>query len=454
MEYFNALYVFVTILVVTSLFVFAVDDLFIDLYAWFKGLKPYLMTTDELVKLKHLPEKRLGILIANWKEAEVIGPMLRGNIRYLDYKNYIFYVGVYPNDTETWKAALAAQEQYPEFVKVIVNTLPGPTSKGQLLNEMVRQLIETREVFDALILQDSEDLLHPHSLTLMNAHLEKADFVQIPVFSLNVPHSKLVGGVYIDEFAESHTKDLLVREALGAAIPSAGVGTCVSRKLVETLVGIQGEFLNPHTLTEDYHLGLVTKLLKFKSKFACVLYEKESGQKQFIATREYFPDGFQASVRQKSRWTLGIVFQGFENIGWLGSRVDRYFLWRDRRGPFNSVVVVLAALFAIWTGVIWMFEGHSSILQNPIIASLLIFNLTSMFIRLGQRARAVWTVNGKEHVPLVPLRWFVGNIINVGATFKAVSQYVRSKRTGEAPRWIKTEHKLPEDFGRELEVNS
>lgn len=454
MNHFEALYNIVTLTVVLGLFVFAIDDLFIDLYALIKGLKPQVINTDELVKIKHLPEKRLGILIANWKEAEVIGPMLKGNIRYLDYKNYVFYVGVYPNDTETWAAAIKAQEAYPDFVKVIVNTLPGPTSKGQLLNEMVHQIVESRDLFDALILQDSEDLLHPHSLTLMNAQLEKADFVQVPVFSLNLSHAKFVGGVYIDEFAESHSKDLLVREALGAAIPSAGVGTCVSRKLIETLIGVQGEFLNPHTLTEDYHLGLVTKFLKFKSKFACFQYERENGQRQFIATREYFPDAFQASVRQKSRWTLGIVFQGTENIGWYGSVTDRYFLWRDRRGPLNSFMIVLAAIFALWTAVLSILDVPAPVLENPVIASVLIFNLSSMALRLLQRARAVLMVNGKEYVPLIPLRWIIGNIINVGATAKALAQFIKSKRTGEAPRWIKTEHKLPEDFGKELEVNS
>ena len=31
-----------------------------------------------------------------------------------------------------------------------------------------------------------------------------------------------------------------------------------------------------------------------------------------ICVREYFPDTFSTAVRQKSRWIIGIVFQGFK----------------------------------------------------------------------------------------------------------------------------------------------
>ncbi len=37
---------------------------------------------------------------------------------------------------------------------------------------------------------------------------------------------------YIDEFSELHGKDVPVREALAGQVPSAGVGTCFSRRAV------------------------------------------------------------------------------------------------------------------------------------------------------------------------------------------------------------------------------
>lgn len=297
--------VFIALAIVTVLgaLVFTLDDLFIDLQAFMRGLKPQRVTVDYIAKIKRNPEKQIAILIANWKEAEIITPMIRGNLRGLEYDNYVFFLGVYPNDNATVIAAQNLQAAYPNKIQVVINSHEGPTSKGQMLNEVARQIFSFEKklgkTFDLFLMQDSEDVLHPHSLSLLNEVSQHSDFVQIPVFSFDVPRSSLVGGVYIDEFAESHTKDLLVREAMGAAVPSAGVGTLLSRQLMLGLMQAQeGYFLKEDTLTEDYHLGMMTKKLGFKSKFACVEYEKEDGKKEFIATREYFPDVMSASMRQ------------------------------------------------------------------------------------------------------------------------------------------------------------
>lgn len=459
MGMFDSFFILLAFVVVIGGLVFTIDDLFIDMYALMKKLKPLLITSDSLTEIKARPEKNIAIIVANWKEAEVIGPMIRGNLRNIDYKRYTFFIGVYPNDLPTWEAAKKLEETYPHKVVVVVNTQPGPTSKGQMLNEMARHIFQAEALhglkFDLMLMQDSEDVLHRHSLSLMNYYSEQADFIQIPVFSFDVPARSLVGGVYIDEFAESHTKDLLVREALGAAIPSAGVGTLISRKLVQTLQGNQnGDFLKEDTLTEDYHLGMMTKELGFKSKFACVEYEKENGQREFIATKEYFPSNFHASIRQKSRWTLGIAFQGFDNLQWRGAAIDKYFMWRDRRGPWNSILFVLSSLLLGLFVVARSFFSIPEELTSSIFQAVLMLNMINMSVRLIQRMRAVSRTNARLHVFLVPVRWLLANVINVGATFKAYRQYSEGRRTGKRPVWIKTEHRLPENFGQEMELQN
>lgn len=457
MEMFDSLFVALAITVVIGALIFTVDDLFIDAYALVKRIKPMLINSDFMAKIKGTPQKNIAIIVANWKEAQVIAPMIRGNLRGIDYQNYTFFLGVYPNDLPTWEAARKLEDLYPHKVVVVVNTQPGPTSKGQMLNEMARQIYTSElrlgKTFDLLLMQDSEDVLHRHSLSLMNYFSSFADFVQIPVFSFNVPAKSLIGGIYIDEFAESHTKDLLVREALGAAVPSAGVGTLLGRDLILALQAKQnGDFLKEDTLTEDYHLGMMTKELGFKSKFACVRYEKENGEKEFIATREYFPSEFNASMRQKSRWTLGIAFQGLENLSWNGQWIDKYFMWRDRRGPWNSILIILSTLL-LATFIFAREFGHiPAVLKHPVFQTLLVLNLVNMCLRLIQRMRAVALTNSRVHIALVPARWLLANVVNIGATYKAYRQYSESQRTGKRPVWIKTEHKLPEHFGKEAEV--
>ncbi len=60
-----------------------------------------------------------------------------------------------------------------------------------------------------------------------------------------------------------------------------------------------------------------------------------------------FPDTFSTAVRQKSRWIIGIVFQGFKTHKWTSSLTLNYFLWRDRKGAISNFVSFLAMLVMI-----------------------------------------------------------------------------------------------------------
>ncbi len=62
----------------------------------------------------------------------------------------------------------------------------------------------------------------------------------------------------------------------------------------------------------------MAKVMGFQSQFLCVQIEKPCGSREFVATREYFPSNFYASIRQKSRWTLGIAYQGLQKYSMAG----------------------------------------------------------------------------------------------------------------------------------------
>ncbi len=61
----------------------------------------------------------------------------------------------------------------------------------------------------------------------------------------------------MDEFAELHAKDILVREAIARQVPSAGVGTCFSRRAVMALLADgEGVAFDVQSLTEDHDIGI------------------------------------------------------------------------------------------------------------------------------------------------------------------------------------------------------
>src|SRR3546814_11996792 len=81
--------------------------------------------------------------------------------------------------------------------------------------------------------------------------------VQLPVLPLADPQSRWIGGHYLDEFAESHGKDLVVREALGASVPSAGVGCAIHRNMMARIIAMNvGRPVEAARITAHYVLDL------------------------------------------------------------------------------------------------------------------------------------------------------------------------------------------------------
>lgn len=431
-----------------------VEDLFLDAYAFIKKKRPQELSDSLWNQMLAKPEKHIAIMIANWHEAGVIEKMISGNLKRIQYERFHFFIGVYPNDPETIAAAESAATLYPDKVHVVVNPLPGPTSKGQMLNVLIPAILKwenSHEPIDLFLMQDSEDIIHPRALKVINSESEKADFIQTPIFSFARPLKEFVGATYLDEFSELHTKDLLVREGLGAPVPSAGVGTCLSRALMLALMKAnRGGFLREDSLTEDYVLGLCADQLGFKTKFSCYYYMKEKGRREVIATREYFPAAFTAAVRQKSRWITGIAFQSWEMIPWQGSWAHRLFLWRDRRGPLTNLLSLILIVLSFYLTVEWVREHRlPAIFQSRFWLVVNVVVTVGVLSRLYHRARALCFVYGQRQIWQFPWRWILGIIINVVASARALYQYLRARITRQPLRWVKTSHVLPENFGEE-----
>lgn len=446
------LWIGLSYLTIFAMVVFCFDDLFIDYISLIFNLKPKKISADQLTKMHSSPQKRIAIMIANWHEADIIERMIHGNVGGIDYINYDVFLGVYPNDQDTLLAAKRL-EAYYHHIHVVINSKDGPTSKGQMLNEITNHILAKeiidKNIYDIFLLQDSEDIIHPLSLKLINHEMQRVDFLQTPVFSLPTKWFDLTRAIYIDEFTESHTKDMLVRDHLKAGIPSAGVGTAMSHLFVSEIRQYQnGQLLKEDTLTEDYHLGIMAKRLGYASKFVCAYVEKDKFT-DYIATREYFPSSIKTSIRQKTRWTLGISFQGYKNLKWSSSLAENYFLWRDRRSFVNSLVLILSYTLTISYLGYYLFYDHWPLILTDdfVLLSLLQLNFYLMAIRLIQRFRLVAKLNSYSLALFIPLRWILANFINTTASIKAFSNYYESAKSGKRLQWAKTTHELPEMFG-------
>jgi len=447
------------------------DDLFIDVTYYARGLFREEKRRISLDDLNSVEQKRIALMIPAWQEEAVIKEMLEHNLEHLDYRldRFDIFVGTYRNDTATQERVEQVERKHKNVHKV-VTPHDGPTNKADNLNWIYQgiQVVEERrgQRFDILLMHDSEDLIHPFALKLYNFLIPRYEFVQTPVFPLERPLRKLLGATYMDEFTEHHLKDMLVREHIGGLVPSAGVGSAFSRDCFEEIAFAHSQkAFNTDSLTEDYEIGtkfrLAEKRVFFASQAIATVKEVERGwftkrrvrivDDEYIATREYFPDTFTGAVRQRSRWVLGIALQGWEQIGWKGSLPVLYCLWRDRKALITNYLTIAAyalALYAVVRLVVGMVTHQSWTFDNIFPPGSMLWWLVMLntvvlgwrvFMKFATVDRIYGTLHGLFSVP----RFFVANLINFAATSRALYQYVESRITGVPVRWDKTEHSFP-----------
>src|SRR5437868_6307762 len=427
---------------------FAVNDLLVDLIYFarrlWRGLTVYSRHQRAYASyyVFNKDPGLIAILVPAWDEASVIASMLKATLKRLDYEHYRVFVGYYRNDPATAAAVASVADPRIEAVEVSAD---GPTTKADCLNHLYDALIayETAHhcAAKAVVLHDAEDVVHRYELRIFDALIGRAAVIQLPVLPLPDPHSRWISGHYCDEFAEAHMKELVVREAIGAAIPLAGVGCAIERRALGRLAAMQdGRPFAGASMTEDYEVGLRLGALGLKTMF--VRIPTQPGERSIVASRGHFPATLGCAVRQKARWLGGIALSGWDRLGWSGGLGERWMRMRDRRGPLAALLLLAAYGAALLWSQIWLAEALGAPIKarlSPSLITLLTINGWLLGWRVLMRAGFTTAAYGfKEGLLSVP-RLFVGNVIALLAAARAVSLHLG----GGAKRWDKTRHIFP-----------
>ncbi len=389
----------------------------------------------------------IAVLVPAWDESQVIAAMLRSTLDRLDHPDYRIFVGHYRNDPAT---ALAISRVGDDRIEPVQIEADGPTTKADCLNHLYDALIAYETVTGRsariVVLHDAEDVVHPLELQLFDQLIDRAALIQLPVLPLVDPRSRWIAGHYCDEFAEAHIKELVVREAVGAAIPLAGVGCAIDRDALARFAALnEGRPFAGLSMTEDYELGLRLGALGLKTMF--VRIPAHPGDRAVVATRGHFPTTLGEAVRQKARWLGGIALSGWERLGWSGGIGERWMRLRDRRGPLAALLLLAAYLAAFLWSQLWLAKSLGAPIElrlDPLLVTLLIVNFWLLMWRIAMRAMFTASAYGLGQGLLSIPRLVVGNVIAMLAAARAVRLYF----SGAPARWDKTRHVFPAELAR------
>ena len=388
---------------------------------------------------------RAAVLIPTWQEDGVIADTITHALAAWPQAELRLYVGCYGNDAATVEAVMRGAATDPR-VRVVVHHHAGPTTKADCLNRLYAALEDDEArsgiAYRMVLLHDAEDMVDPNALGLLDRAMERADFVQLPVLPLPQRESRWVGSHYCEEFAEAHGRTLVVRDAISASLPAAGVGCVFGRDILARIARDKRAAapFSVESLTEDYELGFRVADVGGRSRFLRV--RDEEGR--LVATRAYFPGTLEASVKQKGRWIHGIALQGWDRLGWTGSLGERWMRLRDRRGLMSALVLLagytllVLGAFSAALAALGLWRGWE---PDALMLTLIWLNLAAFAWRAAARfaftAREYGSAEGLRAVLRIPL----ANIIAIMAARRALVAYVASLRGGPVV-WEKTAHDL------------
>lgn len=446
----NILYIIGLILALLYL-VMGFDDFLWDIFSLLKRSK-YKKERLDFKVLRTEPPKLLAITIGAWDESGVIGQVIENLVASIQYPKsmYHLFVGVYPNDQATIDIVEEIEKKIPN-VHMVINCLPGPTTKAQNINFVISQIKEYEKKHDwkfaSITVHDAEDVVHPYELMVTNYLINQYDGLQFPVFPLmQMPRftnffSTMTVGTYADEFAENHFTTMVGRCSTGAFVPSAGTGFALSRKTIDSFE--TDEILPRDSLTEDYRLSLILAKKGLRIHYVLDLLPRVSNDNKivhdYIVTRSMFPTTFKAAVKQKTRWILGITMQSIELKDVFAksglSLMERYSIYKDLKAKVGNMLAFIGYPVLVYF-IMSLFIPLTPIYPFFSLSWYLSLVVTVMMIvRQISRAVAISNVYGFRSMffacllpPVLPLRIIWGNIINLTATTKAYLQSISGKK--------------------------
>jgi adsorption protein B len=438
------------------IFVGGIDDLATDMIwiartVWRRVFIYSVHHRADAATLAPPPEPgRIVVFVPAWREAKVIGRMLETATERFGAGDWRIYIGCYPNDPASIDTVARVAATEPR-VRLVVGPRPGPTTKADNLNRMWAAMArdEAREgvMAKAIVLHDAEDVVHPAELRLFDTLSDRFDLIQLPVLPLIATGggfwSRFISGHYADEFAEAHGKMLVVREAIGAAIPSAGVGCAFSRRALARIALLRnGRPFESASVTEDYELGLTIAAMGGRGIFVR-LPGKRGGAA--VAVRAHFPESWEAAIRQKARWMAGIALDGWDRLGWSGGLAERWMRLRDRRSVLAAIVLFAAYAGAAGWLVLHAFapSDYDFVRYGPATNAMLVATTILLGWRLAMRFAFVSYAYGvREGLKAIP-RVVAANIIAMLAARRAMARYLARLR-GATVVWDKTDHIFPD----------
>ena len=229
------------------------------------------------------PEKSFAVIVAAHNESAVIGQLL-DNLRALEYPKELYDIFVIADNCVDNTAEIARDagaivcERFSETGK----------GKGFALEWMFDKLFKMERQYDAIVVFDADNLVHPRFLLEMNNRLLKGDKVVQGVLDAKNPYDTWVSGTFAIAFWVIDYVWHLAKTNIGLSSVLGGTGMCIATDVLKR------HGWGATCLTEDMEFTMKSLVEGIKTTWAhdAIVYDEK-------------PLTFMQSWNQRKRWAQG-----------------------------------------------------------------------------------------------------------------------------------------------------
>jgi len=406
----NALLLYAVALLLGLNFLFYAEDLLLELFAFSRRQRPENLSAQNLAELRLLPARRFAVLVPFFRPG--------GDLINLLYTEHAIFLGVESGNLAAWNEARALERAHPHIAVIVQDASQPGWGRAQAWVELASRVLASEAAsgfrYEAFLLLEGADGLSPEALNLLNRELAHADLVQLPLLPRHGGWAAFGAGAFADDAADLH-RELSLRAAFRAMLPTRGTGTALSRPLLEALLHSHGK-----SFAHSYALGVNAYRLGFRTR---ALLAAAHGR--LIGVAQEAPESVAWAIRRRTRFAFEASVEGFQDFGFgVGAR-ERYFFWRDRRWvPFSAVGLALSIFFLIHA----FFAGEEALPALPLwIGYLSLVNISLALLRLSLRVYNCRLAYGWKRALLLPVRTPVLNFVQSVSQWRALAQGFRGR---------------------------
>lgn len=230
-----------------------------------------------------IPKHTFAVVVAAHNEEQVIGQLVE-NLQILKYPRHLFEIFVVADNCTDATAAIAREAGANVYERF--NT--DQRGKGYAMEWMFNQLLQMETRFDAVVVFDADNLVHPDFLLEMNSKLCAGEKVIQGYLHAKNPTDTWVAGTFAIAFWVVNHVWHLAKYNLGLSSVLGGTGMCISTDILERFGW------GATCLTEDMEFTMKVLVQGIRTTWAhdAIVYDEK-------------PLTFMQSWKQRKRWAQG-----------------------------------------------------------------------------------------------------------------------------------------------------